>query len=241
MDIRFKAISFKERSVGKIIKSSKIEYIWQFEIKTKICFLVLQASKFSGNFSILLNKEILFKGNLFLNPDFLFNFKIEGIVLTLTRIHRKYKLLIENILFMDFYDIKKTRKTFFLTPKVSDNINCSKNSKLKKSLSAKLIKKRNNNKHSSLLRVKKENLEEYNSVKTIKKNILDNIQNQNMDKNVNKVQLYSKNKENNKRLRFTKDFKEFEEMEIFLYPVDFPRQTPKIKKIVEAIHRDHFD
>ena len=244
MDINFKTLSYKERSVGKIIKSSKIEYIWQFEIKSKMCFFVLKASKFSGNYTVLLNKKILYRGNLFLNSNYiLFTLKIEGIEFSITKINYQYELLIEKIPFMDYYQNKKIRKNIVLTPKVIKikNKNCFKDSKLKKSHSTNYFKKENKIRQSSLFKLKKENQKEFLNSEKIKKEILESNKNLNKNKLIlNKKDLNQKI-ENFKRIRFTKDFKEFEEVEIFLYPIDFPRQTQKIQKIVKIIHKHHFD
>lgn len=75
----FKAINFIERNTGKIIKASKKEYVWQFELDDKSCFLIFAISKFSGNYSVKLNKKVLNKNNLLFNKDLTFTFKLRGL------------------------------------------------------------------------------------------------------------------------------------------------------------------
>ena len=42
-----------------------------------MCYLVLKVSKFSGNYSIQLNKIEIHKGNILINSDVDFSFKVK--------------------------------------------------------------------------------------------------------------------------------------------------------------------
>ncbi len=94
MKVNFKAINFKEKSIGKIIKSSKIKYSWYFIINTKKCFLIFTTSKFTGKFTVYLNKKLLYRGNKTYEDNFKFTFKLEKITLDIVKKGYKYDLLI---------------------------------------------------------------------------------------------------------------------------------------------------
>lgn len=110
--LSFKAMNFMERHIGKIIKSSKREFVWTFEIEQKVCYLVLKVSKFSGNYSVELNNKILTKNNILYNEDVNFTFKIKELEFSLYRRGDSYELTIEGTVFKNFYEHDHWRTVF---------------------------------------------------------------------------------------------------------------------------------
>ena len=113
-ELCFKAKSFKEKQIGKIIWSSKRSYEWVFEIDDSPCELMLMISRFSGNYQINLNKTILIKSNLLYNKDFSFPFKVKGLEFEIYRKKNSYDLSIEGTVFKNFYEDTNWRKTVVL-------------------------------------------------------------------------------------------------------------------------------
>ena len=111
-ELGFKAISFQEKEIGKIIKSSKKEYVWNFEIERKICFLILKISKFSGNYTVLLNNKSLTKNNILYDEDVNFIFKIKELEFNIYRKADSFELTIEGTIFKNFYETNHRRTVF---------------------------------------------------------------------------------------------------------------------------------
>lgn len=118
---KFKAISYKEENVGKLIKFSKRKFTWEFKMNSKHCFLVLKVSKITNNYSVELNKQQLYKGNKSYDENFEFKFKIEGIMLSIKMIGNNYVLYIQYIPFKDFYDEPNGRDTKLIKPEPTLN------------------------------------------------------------------------------------------------------------------------
>lgn len=106
-EMSFKAINFMERHIGKIIKSSKREFVWVFEIEQKTCNLILKVSKFSGNYSIELNNKILTKNNILYNEEVNFTFKVKELEFNLYKKGDSYELTVEGTVFKNFYEHDK--------------------------------------------------------------------------------------------------------------------------------------
>jgi hypothetical protein len=70
MEKHLKALSYQQKSVGKIIKSSKKLHIWTISLKTQIFSIQLYLSKFSGKKTLKVNEEIRFSGKTLL-PEFI--------------------------------------------------------------------------------------------------------------------------------------------------------------------------
>lgn len=118
---RFKAISYKEENVGKLIKFSKRKFTWELKMNSKHCFIVLKVSKITNNYSVELNKQLLYNGNNSYDENFEFKFKLEGIMLNIKLIGNNYVLYIQYIPFMDFYEDPNGRQTKLLKPEFTPN------------------------------------------------------------------------------------------------------------------------
>ena len=130
---RFKALGYKEENVGKMIKMSKKKYSWEFTMNNKHCLLVLKISKITNNYSIEMNGQLLYKGNMSYDTHFSFKFKIEGILVVIKRVSSEYQLYIQNLPFKEFYE-SNDRKTKLIRPDPVLN---------KKDLEKQINKKRN--------------------------------------------------------------------------------------------------
>ena len=113
---RFKALNYTEENIGKLIKSSKKKFTWEFKMNSKHCVLELKISKMTNNYSVELNKQLLYKGNKSYDEHFEFKFKIEGIMLVIRRSGSLYTLYIQNKPFKEFYDNSKGRQTKLIKP-----------------------------------------------------------------------------------------------------------------------------
>lgn len=113
--MNFRALSFKKESLGKLIKTSKMGYIWEFELSEKFSCLSLTASKFTGNYEVKLNKDILYKGNYAYDRAFQFSFKVEGVPFSIVEFGTSYQLIIQSKSF-EHYKNSEGRKTLALTP-----------------------------------------------------------------------------------------------------------------------------
>lgn len=103
-ELGFKALSFAEKDIGKIIKSSKKEYVWNFELERKVCYLVLKISKFSGNYTVTLNNKNLTRNNILYDDDVNFTFKIKELEFNLYRKADTFELTVEGTVFKNFYE-----------------------------------------------------------------------------------------------------------------------------------------
>ncbi len=101
--MKIKAVDFKIKNIGKIIKSSKSKFIWRFSIDNYNYCLILIVSKCSGNYLIEVNDKLLYKGNMVtFNKAFRFQFKLKKIQLELLKKGNNYQLTLEGILFNKF-------------------------------------------------------------------------------------------------------------------------------------------
>lgn len=116
LEASFKAISYTEEGVGKLIKMSKKKYTWEFKLNKKHCFLVLKVSKVTNNYSVELNSQQLYRGNKSYDDNFEFKFKIEGIVMCIKRVVAEYALFIQHIPFLNFYKRYGDRHTKLIKP-----------------------------------------------------------------------------------------------------------------------------
>lgn len=255
MDNLFQSLSFDATNVGKIIKSSKKKSVWKFIFKNKPCELILNISKFSGNYSIFLNTKLLYKGNRTFDCNFQFKIKLEKNILLIHQINNDYKLIFNKKDFEDYYSKDKKKQVLEKTKEIKNY--CS-----KKYLISDPIKNKKY-RHLSLNPNLSNTINDSDLVdkEELKKNILKNFQDSKksekkviskLDKDeINKIyelsneedsdndenEGFNENKKVNRK-RFTKDFEEFEDMEIFIFPNDFPRQTPKIKKVVDNVNNE---
>ena len=268
MENIFEAVSFDAKNIGKIIKSSKSKSNWKFIFKNKECELSLTSSKFSGNYSIFLNTKLLYKGNKTFDSNFQFKIKLEKQILLIRQISGVYKVIFNNKNFEDYYpknkkdelsnnqEIRKCSSKKDMKQKIEHEKNkkyrhVSLNPVFGKKISdsdvveAKDIKKnilknsgdsKNlNNKESGInSKVIKDEVNEIYEFADIDDKDSYSDSDASLDENENE------NEENKKvvRTRFTKDFEDFEDMEIFIFPNDFPRQTPKIKKVVDNVNNE---
>ena len=142
---RFKALHYKEENVGKLIKSSKQKFTWEFKMNSKHCFLNLKVSKVTNNYSVELNKQLLYKGNKSYDENFEFKFKIEGIMLSIKMHGSKYVLYIQHIPFKEFYEGEKARQTRLVRPEPvlnSEDFDVPSPEKRFKSMNSKPVKPR---------------------------------------------------------------------------------------------------
>lgn len=115
---RFKALHYKEENVGKLISFSKRKFVWEFEMNGKQCVLTLKVSKITDNYSVELNKQLLYKGNKSYDHNFEFKFKIEGIALSIKKHNANFVLYIQHVPFKDFYEGDKGRQTRLVKPEL---------------------------------------------------------------------------------------------------------------------------
>jgi len=142
---RFKALHYKEENVGKLISFSKRKLTWEFKMNSKHCFLTLKVSKITNNYSVELNKQLLYKGNKSYDENFEFKFKIEGIMLSIKMLGASYVLYIQHIPFKEFYEGEKGKKTRLVRPEPvlnSEDFDIPTPEKRFKSMNAKPVKNR---------------------------------------------------------------------------------------------------
>lgn len=85
-----------------------------------MCYLVLKISKFSGNYSILLNKTEIHKGNVMINNDVDFSFKVKQLNFDIYKKKDGYELAIEGTVFNNYYEDVNKRKSVFV--KLENNV-----------------------------------------------------------------------------------------------------------------------
>ena len=56
-------IKYTAKGIGKFIADSKMEHTWDFQISGTVHKVICKESKISKNFEIILNNQIIYKGN----------------------------------------------------------------------------------------------------------------------------------------------------------------------------------
>lgn len=99
--INFVGLKIDRQEVGKIVKNSKKQIVWNFRVNNKLCFLIFQYSKFTGKFQIQMNDKMIYKGIHNSQKEFIFKFVLEKLNCFIRK-EKEFMFYIENFPFEDF-------------------------------------------------------------------------------------------------------------------------------------------